>query len=192
MQPKKTISLLFSLLAVASIALIGVLGNTQNAYAGVDEITDCTISPDMVNLQLSANEISTPIPKIITCLPNQEIDFVDVIDDCNAIIVFLGLDQNPFETAQISFAETIQIFADTSEQHCTVEFEVNGLFGGMDTVIQEIRINEPPPVAGELLPIMSSALVIAGVSTIAIWMIPTVLGLAGAGVYLVKFRANRG
>ena len=43
-------------------------------------------------------------------------------------------------------------------------------------------------VAGELLPIMSSALVIAGVSTIAIWMIPTVLGLAGAGVYLVKFR----
>jgi len=46
-------------------------------------------------------------------------------------------------------------------------------------------------VAGELLPIMSSALVIAGVSTIAIWMIPTVLGLAGAGVYLVKYRANR-
>jgi len=46
-------------------------------------------------------------------------------------------------------------------------------------------------VAGELLPIMSSALVIAGVSTIAVWMIPTVLGLAGAGVYLVKYRANR-
>ena len=45
-------------------------------------------------------------------------------------------------------------------------------------------------VAGELLPIMSSALVIAGVSTIAIWMIPTVLGLAGAGVYLVKFRKH--
>jgi hypothetical protein len=38
---------------------------------------------------------------------------------------------------------------------------------------------------------MSSALVIAGVSTIAVWMIPTVLGLAGAGGYLIKFRANR-
>jgi hypothetical protein len=35
---------------------------------------------------------------------------------------------------------------------------------------------------------MSSALVIAGVSTIAVWTIPAVLGLAGAGVYLVKFR----
>ena len=46
-------------------------------------------------------------------------------------------------------------------------------------------------VAGELLPIMSSALVIAGVSTIAVWTIPTVLGLAGVGVYLVKHRANR-
>ena len=47
------------------------------------------------------------------------------------------------------------------------------------------------PVAGELLPIMSSALVIAGVSTIAVWMVPAVAGLAGVGVYLIKFRANR-
>jgi len=51
---------------------------------------------------------------------------------------------------------------------------------------------QPPTdtVAGELLPIMSSALIIAGVSTIAIWMVPAVVGLAGAGVYLIKFRAR--
>ena len=47
------------------------------------------------------------------------------------------------------------------------------------------------PVAGELLPLDSSALMIAGLTSMTVWMIPTVLGLAGAGVYLVKYRANR-
>ena len=46
-------------------------------------------------------------------------------------------------------------------------------------------------VAGELLSIDNSALVIAGLTSMSLWMIPTVLGLAGAGIYLVKFRANR-
>jgi len=52
---------------------------------------------------------------------------------------------------------------------------------------------QPPiltPVAGELLSVSSSALMIAGLTTSAVWMIPTVAGLAGAGVYLVKFRKN--
>jgi len=59
--------------------------------------------------------------------------------------------------------------------------------GNTSSCVQTITI-EGECVSGELLPIMSSALVIAGVSTIAIWMIPTVVGLAGIGVYLVKFR----
>ena len=46
-------------------------------------------------------------------------------------------------------------------------------------------------VAGELLPMNTSALMIAGLTSMSVWMIPTVLGLAGAGVYLVKFRANK-
>jgi len=48
-----------------------------------------------------------------------------------------------------------------------------------------------PTVAGELLSLDTSALMIAGLTSSAVWMIPTVLGLAGAGVYLVKYRANR-
>jgi len=43
-------------------------------------------------------------------------------------------------------------------------------------------------VAGELLPLNTSALMIAGLTSMTVWMIPTVLGLAGVGVYLVKFR----
>jgi len=53
-------------------------------------------------------------------------------------------------------------------------------------------VNECFPImAGELLSVDSSALVIAGLTSMSLWMIPTILGLAGAGIYLVKFRANR-
>ena len=48
---------------------------------------------------------------------------------------------------------------------------------------------EPTPVAGELLSINSSALVIAGLGSM-IWMVPVVAGIAGAGVYLVKLRTH--
>ena len=46
-------------------------------------------------------------------------------------------------------------------------------------------------VAGELLSLDTSALVIAGLTGSAVWMISTVAGIAGAGIYLVKFRSNR-
>ena len=46
-------------------------------------------------------------------------------------------------------------------------------------------------VGGELLPIDSTALLLAGLQTSAIWMIPTLAGLAGAGFYIIKFRTNK-
>ena len=49
----------------------------------------------------------------------------------------------------------------------------------------------PNLVGGELLSLDNTALVIAGLTSMSLWMIPTILGLAGAGIYLVKFRANR-
>ncbi|HUU48111.1 MAG TPA: myxococcus cysteine-rich repeat containing protein [Nitrosopumilaceae archaeon] len=51
--------------------------------------------------------------------------------------------------------------------------------------------DKPISVAGELESIDSSALVIAGLTGSAAWMIPTVAGIAGAGLYLVKFRSNK-
>ena len=45
-------------------------------------------------------------------------------------------------------------------------------------------------VAGKLLPLDSTALLIGGLTSMSLWMIPTVLGLAGAGVYLVKYRSR--
>jgi len=45
-------------------------------------------------------------------------------------------------------------------------------------------------VAGELLPLDSTALFLAGIQSMTVWMVPAVVGLAGVGVYLVKFRKH--
>jgi len=45
-------------------------------------------------------------------------------------------------------------------------------------------------VAGELLPLNTSALMIAGLTSMTVWMVPAIAGLAGLGVYLVKFRKH--
>lgn len=46
-------------------------------------------------------------------------------------------------------------------------------------------------VAGELLSLDTSALVLAGLTGSAIWFVPMAVGFAGAGMYLVKYRANK-
>jgi len=46
-------------------------------------------------------------------------------------------------------------------------------------------------VGGELLPIDSTALMLAGLQSSAIWMLPVLAGIAGTGFYLVKFRTNK-
>ena len=43
-------------------------------------------------------------------------------------------------------------------------------------------------VGGEFLPIDSTALLLAGFQTSAIWILPAVAGLAGTGYYLIRFR----
>jgi hypothetical protein len=50
---------------------------------------------------------------------------------------------------------------------------------------------EPIQVAGELLPLDSTALLIGGLSSMSVFMIPAVAGIAGAAVYLVKYRTNK-
>jgi len=101
-------------------------------------------------------------------------------------------------TSQGTYVETVpDIQTITWEFEChpnpdweMIEFIQNG------NNILEVRIwtasfDEPTQVAGELLPLDSTALFLAGIQSMSVWMVPTVLGLAGIGVYLVKFRANR-
>ena len=47
------------------------------------------------------------------------------------------------------------------------------------------------PVSGELLSVNSSALIVGGLASSMIWMIPAVAGITGAGIYLIKLRDHR-
>ena len=93
------------------------------------------------------------------------------------------------------------VFAGTNcEEQCQDDFNIciDIPFGLCQSILDECLIQcpveQPPPetqVAGELLPLDSTALFLAGIQSITVWMVPAIAGLAGAGVYLVKFRANR-
>jgi len=80
----------------------------------------------------------------------------------------------------------------------SASYDVNGSLGPITTEIDNLlnpfglalAFAQEQQVAGELLSLDTSALMIAGLASMSVWMIPTVLGLAGAGVYLVKFRKH--
>ncbi len=76
---------------------------------------------------------------------------------------------------------------DFSSDSVAIEFEATT--PGAPTIVHcDLIISHP--VAGELLPLDSTALLLAGLTSMSVWTIPTILGLAGAGVYLVKYRAR--
>jgi hypothetical protein len=58
-------------------------------------------------------------------------------------------------------------------------------------VIVDMNPTPQQQVAGELLPIDNTALLIGGLSSMSVFMIPAVAGIAGAAVYLVKYRTNK-
>ena len=146
----KTIPLLFSLLAVASIISIGVLGNTQNAYAQ----TPCNPDGSCPDLDGSLCTFS-------------------VCDVVNGIcLIDIG-----------------EIFCRENPDIC-LDAVCNPATGRCEDIPTNDPVCQPTQVAGELLPLDSTALMIAGLTSMSVWMIPTIAGLAGAGVYLVKYRAR--
>ncbi len=85
----------------------------------------------------------------------------------------------------------VQVIANVNDGHSVTVSIFASAAPASFTVHLELVTDHDQQVAGELLPLNTSALMIAGLSTSAVWMIPAVAGLAGVGVYLVKFRANR-
>ena len=88
----------------------------------------------------------------------------------------------------------------TADQDGCTDQDGDGIKGFVDdcletppaTQVDEFGCALPDsPVAGDLLSLDSSALVIGGLTSSAVWMIPAVAGITGAGIYLVKTRANR-
>jgi len=48
----------------------------------------------------------------------------------------------------------------------------------------------PATVAGELVPLNTTALFISSLSSSMIWMAPTILGIVGVGAYYIRIRKN--
>ena len=175
-----------SLLAV-TLSLVLVAGFGIPAYAGVPPVTSCTVTPVMVNVQLGPNE-SVDIPKVIECDKQFSGGTAISSTTCQLNDIIKGPTNVQINTA--SFDETIQNLGDTSEEHCIVVFRIFNSEGSDVFVTQEIWINETPEtvVGGELLPIDSTALLLAGLQTSAIWMLPILAGAAGAGIAAFKLR----
>ena len=191
MKTKKVFPILLSFLAIVSIASTAVLGNTQNAYAG--EIVCFGPSPLLVELPLEQGETSSVIKKTISCvMPITDFD-IDTSDCTNK-----GIDVT-FENAAVVSIDGFQ--ADETitntggapgETTCNVVFNFL-LSGGLPgPLIQEIKITTlETVVGGEFLPIDSTALVLAGLQTSAIWMLPVLAGVAGSAFAILYIKSRR-
>ena len=171
-------------LLAGTLSLVLVVGMASPAFAGGGS-PECIITQNpTVREQIPANG-QIIIPKIVVCnfiIANVGVDTTTCV--LNDIVI-----QGSFIDDTITYDETITNLGDTREEHCEQRLPIIAPDGTNVVVTQEIWINELL-VAGELLPLDTSALMIAGLTSMTVWMVPAVAGLAGAGVYLVKFRKH--
>ena len=192
MSMKKTIPFMLAVLAIVSIASTAVLGNTQNAYAGVE--FGCVLDPIAVDVILATGASSQVIHKTIDCSEDIDTVLVDV-SACSSSGIDVSFDNISIDvdTGIWHGDETITNVQDPPEpgltNDCDVTFEVDSIFFGSDDQEQLIEVTTPEAVVGgEFLPIDSTALVLAGLQTSAIWMLPVLAGAAGAGFAAFKLR----
>ena len=110
---------------------------------------------------------------------------------------------DPISSSSSSNSATIKNHGSFELKENVLNFQNNGDFksgGTLTNVVPGENFDgnaiSPIPnictaVGGEFLPIDSTSLVLAGIQSSAIWMLPVLAGIASAGVYLVKFRTNK-
>jgi len=157
-------------LLAGTIALVLVAGMTSPAFAQTPGLAVDVASEDIL---CAIGEVSAGVGLCIPC----PIDTSSLVYDCDPCIIADGdylthPCEDDDDDGVLNFADQCP---DTPPQ----------------TMVDEDGCSIEKPVAGELLSINSSALVIGGLASSAVWMIPAVAGIAGAGIYLVKLRANR-
>jgi len=153
--------------------------------SGAVELPDC----DGAMIDLDANSIWFKLPNVVEGQNIVEITYeftgLDWTDNPSGIITDVQVVQDTFPFP----VESVE-FTDHSITMVTPAFIVDCLGDPSCTPSVHLELTHSALVAGELLPIDSTALMIAGLTSMSVWMIPTVLGLAGVGVYLVKFRKH--
>jgi hypothetical protein len=178
-------------LLAGTLAIILVTGMTGTAFAGGPP----GITPVSIAEILEKGESTI----VITTISDPTGDLIEASLDPSACTT--GFNDNiALSQVAINAPFTWQLKIDVDENAlekthtCNVVWTLTLVDSAMtertETLIQQISITIPSIVAGELLSLDSSALVISGLTSSMVWMIPAVAGITGAGVILVKFRKN--
>jgi len=185
---KKTIPFMLSILAIVSIS---VLGNSQTVYANNPL---CEPTPPDVMLTLARGETSAPINKIVDCFGFDIVSIIPRTDGCSD----RGIDVS-FENIIINEDTWMAVETITNtdgnpgdEVFCKVLWDVDRGASGFTFAVQSLLITTPEAqVGGEFLPNNPTALLLAGLQTSAVWIIPVLAGAAGAGAFYIKTRMNK-
>ncbi len=172
--------------------------SAQQAFAGVFECELTSIQDgdwDSAFSQIPTSTDDVCIEHVV------QLNGVGLADDLNINdgSLFIGCDGDLTTSRIVVFSQTslinhgsvntvfMSIQSDGLVQNSSSAFtfddsEIEGTFENISSICNQ--------VGGQLLPLDSTALLIGGLSTLTVWMVPTVLGLVGVGVYLVKFRKH--
>ncbi len=149
----------------------------------------CTVDPDMVDAGILPFGERFVLIKTITC--SSEVTKVELDNsDCgdHRIDVRLGdfgINQGVWEGEEV--IDNNNSFP--GKTTCTVDFNVD-FDGSIDILTQTIMVTTPGPivppvVGGELIPIETISLILAGAQSFS-WMIPAVLSILGIGLFVVS------
>jgi len=96
----------------------------------------------------------------------------------------------PVQRSQLS-AQINSVSAGSHEVKIQVTRSFTTVFATPFQYIDNVMVMSADVVGGEFLPIDSTALMLAGLQSSAIWMLPILAGAAGASAYYIKTRMNK-
>jgi len=181
--------LLTATFSIIIVTLFLAPAGTNLAFAGVTCEEECEFQADAFFEQCLEDNPDEVLPDF--CIGPADEFFFQCVEQCPPIGECLedidcgASNACQFNTCQGGICVSAALFCDDLDA-CT-DNSCDPVLGCTFTPSND-PICQPTPVAGELLPLDSTALLLAGIQSMTVWMVPTVLGLAGAGVYLVKFR----
>jgi len=172
------------LIAFSVLLLVPV--GTNQAFAG---LSSCTLTPNSVTLTLVKGASSDPISKVISC-DSDILKFDGDASDCSNkridINFFNFQTPNPDE---IDFDEIITNTGGAPGQtRCEMTFDIEFANGDPNVLlVQDIWVTTPQfPVGGEIIPLDTTMILLAGAQMNAAWLIPVIVSAVGIGIVLVR------
>ena len=116
---------------------------------------------------------------VLTSTPSQDLDTYDGLGVRGDGIIFISQGKSagsPYAIATVDPTNGV----------------VNILGSNTDEVISDLDfIPGGEAIGGEIIPINSTALFIAGLQSMSVWMIPTLAGVVGVGAYYIRTKMNK-